>query len=73
MTLSRTLVSGNTATVDPEVKVMSSGTTLVANNHYQGKEMVNALQLKALLTGQRVPVPALLSERYPELKAIAAP
>lgn len=47
--------------------------TIVANNHYEGKEVANALQIKALLTGQKVKVPPLLARRYPELKAIAAP
>jgi uncharacterized protein YecE (DUF72 family) len=51
---------------------MSSTLTVVANNHYQGKEMVNALQLKSMLTGGKVPVPPLLVARYPELKDIAA-
>lgn len=46
--------------------------TIVANNHYQGKELVNALQLKALLTGQKVRVPPALARRYPELREIAA-
>lgn len=50
---------------------MSSSLTVVANNHYQGKEMVNALQLKSLLTGKRVPVPPLLKSRYPELSGVA--
>jgi uncharacterized protein YecE (DUF72 family) len=46
--------------------------TIVANNHYEGKEVANALQLKALLAGARVKVPPLLAQRYPPLREIAA-
>lgn len=45
--------------------------TIVANNHYQGKEVANALQLKAALSGSPVPVPPRLLERYEELRDIA--
>jgi hypothetical protein len=47
--------------------------TIVANNHYEGKEVANALQIKASLVGKKVPVPPALLNRYPDLKAIAAP
>ncbi|MFH0953585.1 MAG: DUF72 domain-containing protein [Verrucomicrobiota bacterium] len=46
--------------------------TIVANNHYEGKEVANALQLKSMITGQKVRVPPGLVARYPELKEIAA-
>jgi uncharacterized protein YecE (DUF72 family) len=52
---------------------MSKTLTLVANNHYQGKEFVNAMQLKALLTGAKVRLPPGLAEHYPQLKPIAEP
>jgi len=52
---------------------MSKSLTLIANNHYQGKEMVNILQLKSMMTGKKVPVPPLLAEKYPELAEISAP
>lgn len=54
-----------------EVAKMSKTLTLIANNHYQGKEMVNALQLKSMITGKKVKVPPLLIVRYPQLKTIA--
>jgi uncharacterized protein YecE (DUF72 family) len=54
-----------------EVARMTTSLTLVANNHYQGKEAVNALQLKARISGNRVAVPPKLVEKYPELKDIA--
>jgi len=54
-----------------ETARMSASLTVVANNHYQGKEAVNALQLKAMVTGCKVRVPPPLAEKYPELRAIA--
>ena len=50
----------------------SSSTFVVTNNHYQGKAIVNALQLIHLLTGNKVKVPEPLRHRYPELEAIAS-
>jgi uncharacterized protein YecE (DUF72 family) len=47
-------------------------TFVVANNHFEGKAAVNALQLKHLLTGTAVPVPETLLKRYWELGPIAA-
>ena len=52
---------------------MSKSLTLIANNHYQGKEAVNALELKAKLSGDRVAVPPMLLQRYPHLERIAMP
>jgi len=46
---------------------------VVANNHFQAKAGVNALQLKHMLTGQRVKAPEVLFRNYPELKKIADP
>jgi len=51
----------------------SRSLTVVANNHFQAKEVTNILQLKAMMTGQKMPVPPSLLNRYPELKDIAAP
>jgi uncharacterized protein YecE (DUF72 family) len=48
-------------------------TYVVANNHFQGKAGVNALQLKHMLTGQRVRAPEPLLQHYPDLKNIADP
>ncbi len=45
--------------------------TIVANNHYEGKEVANALQIKAAVQGTKVRVPPDLLRRYSELKAIA--
>lgn len=43
---------------------------VVANNHYQGKAVANALQLKAALTGRPVDPPETLVAAYPGLAAI---
>jgi len=46
-------------------------TFVIANNHFEGKAAVNALQLKHLLTGRSVSVPETLLKRYWELDEIA--
>ena len=55
-----------------ELARMTTSLTVVANNHYQGKEMVNALQLKSMLTGRKVAVPPELREKYSELRGYAS-
>lgn len=45
--------------------------TLIANNHFRGQEVANALELKWLLTGQKVPVPGGLLAAFPRLQEIA--
>jgi len=46
-------------------------TFVVTNNHFEGKAAVNALQLKSMIGGTRVPAPESLVKHYPELEAIA--
>lgn len=46
--------------------------TVIANNHYRGAELANALELKALITGQKQPVPEGLLRTYPNLTRIAS-
>ena len=48
-------------------------TFVVTNNHFEGKAAVNALQLKSMLSGGTVRVPASLCARYWELDQIATP
>jgi uncharacterized protein YecE (DUF72 family) len=48
-------------------------TYVIANNHFEGKAIVNALQLTKLISDHPVPVPEDLAKRYPELQQIAAP
>jgi uncharacterized protein YecE (DUF72 family) len=45
---------------------------VVTNNHFQGKAVVNALQLIGLLTGNKVKVPEPLRQHYPALEQIAS-
>jgi uncharacterized protein YecE (DUF72 family) len=44
---------------------------VIANNHYKGQAVVNALEVKSRLTGKRVPVPEPLLVAYPALKEYA--
>jgi len=46
--------------------------TVIANNHYRGAELANALELKALISGQKQPVPEGLLRTYPNLARIAS-
>jgi uncharacterized protein YecE (DUF72 family) len=45
---------------------------VVTNNHYQGKGVVNALELISMLKGENIRVPEPLRQRYPQLEEIAA-
>jgi uncharacterized protein YecE (DUF72 family) len=49
----------------------ASDVYVITNNHYQGKAVVNALELIAMLKGTKVKVPEPLREKYPELQRIA--
>jgi uncharacterized protein YecE (DUF72 family) len=44
---------------------------VITNNHYQGKAVVNALQLLSILKGSKVRVPEPLRQHYPQLEEIA--
>jgi uncharacterized protein YecE (DUF72 family) len=44
---------------------------VITNNHYQGKGVVNALQLINILTKTKVNVPEPLRQHFPQLDAIA--
>ncbi|OHB75135.1 MAG: hypothetical protein A2Z25_21645, partial [Planctomycetes bacterium RBG_16_55_9] len=46
--------------------------TVIANNHYRGAELANAIELKVLLSGQKQPVPEGLLKTYPNLASIAS-
>ena len=46
----------------------AESTYVIANNHFQAKAAVNALELRHLLEGRRVPAPETLVKHYPELK-----
>lgn len=46
--------------------------TIIANNHFRGKELANILELQALVRGGKVRVPPGLIEEYPRLGGIAS-
>jgi uncharacterized protein YecE (DUF72 family) len=50
------------------IAIESEETFVVTNNHFRGKGVVNALEMKALLEGEKVPGPASLVEEYPRVK-----
>jgi len=50
------------------VAIESEETFVVTNNHFRGKGVVNALEIKALLEGDKVSGPATLVEEYPRIK-----
>jgi uncharacterized protein YecE (DUF72 family) len=45
--------------------------TVIANNHYRGAELANALELRVLISGQKQSVPEGLLRTYPNLGRIA--
>lgn len=53
------------------LSVSADSLVIVANNHFQGKEVANILQLKAKILGRKLPVPPGLKAKYPELNEIA--
>ncbi len=50
----------------------SDATFVITNNHFEGKGVVNALQLIHLLSHAKVKVPEPLRQHYPELDRIAS-
>jgi len=55
-----------------EVQKHTQNTFVVTNNHYQGKAVVNALQLLSILKGTKLQVPDDLRPHYPQLEQIAS-
>jgi len=49
----------------------AENTYVITNNHFRGQALVNAIQLKALLSGEKQPVPLSLLEAYPVLDVVA--
>ena len=54
-----------------KVSERAKTTFVITNNHYQGKGVVNALQLIHLLTQSKVRVPEPLRQHFPQLDSIA--
>jgi uncharacterized protein YecE (DUF72 family) len=55
-----------------EVQQHTRDVYVVTNNHYQGKAVVNALQLLSILKGTKLKVPEDLRQHYPQLEEIAS-
>ena len=53
-----------------ELGKKSSKVYVITNNHYRGQAMANALQIRNMITGEKVDVPDLLLEKYPVLREI---
>ena len=56
-----------------EVAKQTHETYVITNNHFRGQAVVNALEIKSTLEGQRVPAPEPLFEVYPRLIESAVP
>ena len=48
-------------------------TYVITNNHFESKAGVNALELKAMMSGRKVAAPPTLLQHYPELRKFADP
>jgi uncharacterized protein YecE (DUF72 family) len=48
-------------------------TYVITNNHFRGKGVVNALEIKSALEGKKVPGPASLAEEYPRIEDSVIP
>ena len=46
-------------------------TYVITNNHFESKAGVNAIELKSMIAGKRVPAPPTLIQKYPELRKFA--
>ncbi len=44
---------------------------IITNNHYRGKAVANAMQIKNLIDGSKFNIPGEMAEEYPDLCAIA--
>ena len=55
-----------------EVAAQTKETYVITNNHFRGKAVVNAMELKATLEERRVEAPESLLTAYPQLKLFAA-
>ncbi|MGH9871426.1 MAG: DUF72 domain-containing protein [Pyrinomonadaceae bacterium] len=56
-----------------EIAAKTKESYVITNNHFRGQAVVNALEIKATLSEERVPGPAPLFEKYPALIDSAVP
>jgi uncharacterized protein YecE (DUF72 family) len=51
----------------------AQATYVITNNHFESRAGVNALELRAMISGKRVLAPPTLIQKYPELRRVADP
>jgi uncharacterized protein YecE (DUF72 family) len=56
-----------------EIAAHTKETYVITNNHFRGKAVVNAIEIKAALSEERVPAPAPLFDEYERLEESATP
>jgi len=56
-----------------EVAKQTKESYVITNNHFLGKAVVNALEIKSILDGNKVAAPLPLFEKYPQLEEVAIP
>ena len=56
-----------------EIAAKTKEAYVITNNHFRGQAVVNALEIKATLSEEKVPAPAPLFEKYPQLEDSAVP
>ena len=56
-----------------EIAAKTKESYVITNNHFRGQAVVNALEIKATLNEERVPGPAPLFQKYPQLEDSAVP
>ena len=56
-----------------EIAKQAKKSYVITNNHFLGKAVVNALEIKSLLNGNKVPAPAPLFGKYKQLEQVAFP
>ena len=57
------------ATKARRIASVHAETSVVTNNHFAGKAVANALELRALLLGETVPAPSEIVDAFPRLRA----
>jgi uncharacterized protein YecE (DUF72 family) len=55
------------------IAARSQETYVILNNHYQGKAVANAVQLRSMVEDKLVKAPPTLLERYPQLEKFVEP
>ncbi len=53
-----------------ELGTKSGKVYVITNNHYRGQALANALQIRNMISGEKVDVPGLMLEKYPVLREI---